>query len=175
MDDDPRDYRDAVPFPDVVEAVSIGRIRSPFTQRHGTPRQPGVRSAKESGSVDGAIELFRDVVAPESLRDLATFDRVWIVSWFHLNGPRRRPMVRPPRGGPKRGVFATRSPHRPNPIGLSAVEVLGVEGHIVHVRGLDLLDGTPVLDLKPYIRDFDAHPGASRGWLDGTDDGAQVR
>ena len=84
-------------------------------------------------------------------------------------------MVRPPRGGPKRGVFATRSPHRPNPIGLSAVQILEVQRNIVHVRGLDLLDGTPVLDLKPYIPDFDARPTASRGWLDEPDDDPLVR
>lgn len=166
MDDDNRDYTTDAAFPEHVQAVSIGRVHSPFTQRHGTPRQPGFVSSKEVGSVDGTLEIFLDVVAPESLIDLATFDWIWIVSWFHLNGPRRRPMVRPPRGGPKRGVFATRSPHRPNPIGLSAVQVLRVERNIVHVRGLDLLDGTPVLDIKPYIPDFDARPDASRGWLD---------
>lgn len=168
MDDDDRDYVGSVPFPTSIEAVSIGRIHSPWRQRHGTPRQPGLTSAKEGGEVDGSIELFPEVVAPESLRHLETFDWIWIVSWFHLNGSRRRPLVRPPRGGEKRGVFATRSPHRPNPIGLSAVQLLGVEGTFVHVRGLDLLDGTPVLDIKPYIPDFDARPEARRGWLDGT-------
>lgn len=139
-------------------------VRSPYVQRHGTPRQPGMESAKELG-LDSAIHLLPDRVAPEALKDLASFSHVWVISWFHLNGPRRRPLVRPPRGGEKRGVFATRAPHRPVPVGLSAVEILDVQGHVLSVRGLDLLDGTPVLDLKPYIPDYDAFPDASRGWL----------
>ncbi len=164
-DDDDRAYTDAVPFPEQLVIEPIGVVRSPFLQRHGTPRQPGVTSAREH-SADGSIELFADHIAPEALRDLATFTHAWIVSWFHLNGPRKRPMVRPPRGGPKRGVFSTRAPHRPVPIGLSAVRILGVDGLTVRVGALDLLDGTPVLDIKPYIPDFDAIENASRGWLD---------
>ena len=168
LDDDRRDHRDVVPFPDTVEAVAIGRVHAPWRQRHGTPRQPFFTAEKEGDTAEGRIELFTDVVPMESLRFLETFDWLWVISWFHLNGPRKRPLVRPPRGGPKRGVFSTRSPHRPNPIGLSAVQLLGVEGAFLHVRGLDLLDGTPILDLKPYIPDFDARPEASRGWLDAT-------
>jgi hypothetical protein len=73
--------------------------------------------------------------------------------------------VKPPRGGGRRGVLATRSPHRPNPIGLSAVELLGVEPGALRVRGLDLLDGTPVLDVKPYVPYTDAFPDSGHGWL----------
>lgn len=163
--DDDRAYADVVPFPETLTLEPIGVVRSPFLQRHGTPRQPGVTSARER-TANGAIELFAEQVAPESLHDLASFSHAWIVSWFHLNGPRKRPMVRPPRGGPKRGVFSTRAPHRPVPIGLSAVRLLSVDGLVVRVGDLDLLDGTPVLDIKPYIPDFDAIPSASRGWLD---------
>ena len=165
MDDD-RNYTDAVPFPDRITLEPIGIVRSPFVQRHGTPRQPGVVSDREQALSDGVVELFAHRVAPEALRDLDSFTHCWLLTWFHLNGPRKKPMVRPPRGGPKRGVFSTRAPHRPVPIGLSAVEVLGIDGLQVRVRGLDLLDGTPVLDIKPYVPDFDAIPGASRGWLD---------
>ncbi|MEZ4323528.1 MAG: tRNA (N6-threonylcarbamoyladenosine(37)-N6)-methyltransferase TrmO [Myxococcota bacterium] len=163
MDD--RDYADAVPFPRTITLEPIGRIHSAFVQRHGTPRQPGVTSDREHDG-GGSVELFAERVTEEALRDLDRFTHAWILTWFHLNGPRKRPLVRPPRGGPKRGVFATRAPHRPVPIGLSAVEIVRVDGLFVHVRGLDLLDGTPVLDLKPYVPDFDAHPAASRGWLD---------
>jgi len=162
---DDRDYTDAVPFPTRIELEPIGVIRSPFVQRHGTPRQPGMVSAQESGESDGSVELFAHRIAPEALRDLDSFSHCWVLSWFHLNGPRRKPLVRPPRGGPKRGVFATRAPHRPVPIGLSAVQILSVDGLHIFLRGLDLLDGTPVLDLKPYIPDYDSIPSASRGWL----------
>jgi tRNA-Thr(GGU) m(6)t(6)A37 methyltransferase TsaA len=166
VDDDTRDYSSAVPFPERLLIEPIGVVHSPYVQRHGTPRQPGMQSEKEHSGSDGVIELFADKVAPEALNDLAGFTHAWIISWFHLNGPRKRPLVRPPRGGPKRGVFATRAPHRPVPIGLSAVRVLGVDGLLVRIRGLDLLDGTPVLDLKPYVPDFDSVPEAGRGWLD---------
>ena len=113
----------------------------------------------------GRVVLDPRHVHPDALADLDTFDHVWLVTWLHLNGPRHRPMVRPPRGGRKRGVLATRAPHRPNPIGLSAVRLLRVDGLVLHVQGVDLIDGTPVLDLKPYVPDFDALPHASRGWL----------
>lgn len=168
LEPDTRAYTDAVPFPDTVQAVAIGRVHSPFQQRHGTPRQPGTLAGKESGEGRGWLELFPHVVDPLALADLEGFDWLWVVSWFHLNGSRRRPLVRPPRGGPKRGVFSTRAPHRPNPIGLSAVRILSVSRGRVDVAGLDLLDGTPILDLKPYIADYDSRPDASRGWLEDT-------
>jgi tRNA (Thr-GGU) A37 N-methylase len=77
--------------------------------------------------------------------------------------------VRPPRGGGKRGVLATRSPHRPNAIGLSAVALTGVDAHSLRVRGMDLLDGTPILDIKPYVPYADAFPDARAGWIDDID------
>ncbi len=165
MDDD-RAYTDAVPFPKQLVLRPIGRVRSPWKQRHGTPRQPGLRSAGEGGHASGRIELFPDVIDPLALRHLERFDRIWVIAWMHLNGPRRRPLVRPPRGGPKRGVLATRSPHRPNPLALSAFPLLRIEGTTLHVADLDLLDHTPILDVKPYIAAFDAHPHAGAGWLD---------
>lgn len=94
---------------------------------------------------------------------------MWIVSWLHLN-KHWNPTVVPPRGPRvRRGVLATRAPHRPNQIGLSALRLVGVEGHRLHVEGLDLLDGTPVLDIKPYIPYADAFPDARSGWLDTLD------
>lgn len=123
-----------------------------------------MRGPKEEGDGVGQIVLLDHIVS-EALTDLAGFDRIWLVSFMHLNGPRIKPMVKPPRGGPKRGVFATRAPHRPNPLALSCVELLAVNGRVLEVRGLDLIDGTPVLDIKPYIADFDAWPDAAQGWL----------
>lgn len=158
MDEDNRDYTDAVPFPEEVTLRPIAVVRSPFKQRHGTPRQPGFAEP-----VVATIELLEDM-DPRALQDLDEFDHLWLVSWFHLNGPRRKPLVRPPRGGPKRGVLSTRSPHRPNPIGLTAVRLLGVQGRTLTVSGIDLLDGTPILDIKPYVPGFDALE-ASDGWL----------
>ncbi|HHO51309.1 MAG TPA: tRNA (N6-threonylcarbamoyladenosine(37)-N6)-methyltransferase TrmO [Deltaproteobacteria bacterium] len=165
MSDTPRSYTDAVEVPGEVLAQVIGWVRSPFTERHGTPRQPGLSSAREAGVVEATVQLDPKWVHPDALQDLASFDHVWLISWLHLNGRRRRPLVRPPRGGPRRGVLATRAPHRPNPIGLSAVRLVSVHHLELKVLGIDLLDRTPVLDIKPYIPDFDAIEGASRGWL----------
>lgn len=164
-DPPPRDYTDAAPFPDELRLVPVARVVSDFTERHGTPRQPGLLGPKEAGGGEGRVVLLEHV-ATEALADLERFDRIWLITWMHLNGSRRRPMVRPPRGGPKRGVFATRAPHRPNPLALSCVELIAIEGRELVVRGLDLIDGTPVLDIKPYVSDFDAWPDAARGWLE---------
>ncbi len=163
----PRDYHAQVPFPDRVECVPIGVVRSVFTERNGTPRQAGLPDVRgRDGNSPGRVELFPDLVPRTALQDLAGFDRVWLITWLHLNRPGFRPMVRPPRGGQRRGVLATRSPHRPNPIGLSAVRLDRVEGHTLHLIGLDLIDGTPVLDVKPYVVYCDAFPEASSGWVD---------
>lgn len=151
-------------FPDEVRLRPIAVVRSPFTERHGTPRQPGLEGPKELGDGRGQVVLL-DGIDPAALRDLEGFERIWLISWLHLNGPGHRPLVRPPRGGPKRGLFATRAPHRPNPLALSCVELLGIEGRILEVRGLDLLDRTPILDLKPYVPEFDAWPESASGWL----------
>jgi tRNA (Thr-GGU) A37 N-methylase len=97
---------------------------------------------------------------------------MWVVFVFHKNvedGRGWKGKVLPPRSGVKRGVFGTRSPHRPNPIGLSAVKIDRVDGCVVHVRNVDLLDQTPVLDLKPYVAYADAYPGARSGWLEASD------
>ena len=165
MDDVPKDYVDAVDVPLTVTAQVIGLVRSPYTERFGTPRQPRLDTRGEEGVVEARVELLPDRVSREALRDLDAFDHVWLLTWFHLNGPLRKSLIRPPRGGPPRGVFSTRAPHRPNPLGLSAVQLTRIEGRVLHVRGVDLLDRTPVLDIKPYIPDYDAMPNASRGWL----------
>ena len=161
----PKDYTDVVATPEFVQVRTIAVVHSPWTERHGTPRQPLRALGMESGIVDGTIELIRGLPV-EFLQDLESFSHIWLLPWFHLNGHRKKPLVLPPRGGPKRGVLATRAPHRPNPLGLSVVRLLRVEGRILHVRGLDLINGTPILDIKPYIPDYDAIEGATRGWLE---------
>lgn len=100
-----------------------------------------------------------------ALKDLNGFDRIWIIWWFHKNS-RWRPMVLPPRGnGKRRGLFATRSPHRPNPIGMTSTRLYGISGRTLTVGELDLVDGTPILDIKPYIPEIDAFNNSAIGWL----------
>lgn len=162
----PKDYIDAVPFPDAVELQPIGIVRSPYRERHGTPRQPVVTAGVPGGAAEGIIELFEGVVPARALQGLEGFDYVWVIAHLHLN-KNWNPTVVPPRGPRvRRGVLSTRAPHRPNQIGLSALRLVSVEGHRLHVQGIDLLDETPVLDIKPYVPYADAFPDARSGWLD---------
>ncbi len=153
----------------------IGVVRSPYARRIDAPHQPTVVEGTETGrAAEATLEL--DASLPETvLRDLEGFDRIWLVFAFHLSEG-WAPLVQPPRGPRrKRGVLATRSPHRPNPIGLSCVELVAVEGRRLRLRGVDLLDGTPVLDVKPYVPYADAFPGARAGWIDAVDDATGSR
>ena len=110
--------------------------------------------------------MFADRVPPIALKDLEGFERIWVISWLHLNH-HWNPTVRPPRGDrTRRGTLATRAPHRPNPIGLSAPKLIKVEGLIIHCEGIDLLDQTPILDIKPYVTYCDAFPLARSGYVD---------
>jgi tRNA (adenine37-N6)-methyltransferase len=143
-----------------LSIAPIGVVHSPFDERVEAPRQPAAASG-----VEGTVELFAGHGYEDALCDLSTWDHIWLVVWFDRNRG-FRPKVAPPRSERKRGLFATRAPYRPNPIGLSAVRLLGVEGLTLRVSGLDLLDGTPLLDLKPYVPYTDAIPGANHGWLD---------
>ncbi len=115
------------------------------------------------------LELLPGRNYEQALHDLTGFSRVWLVWWFHRNTD-WRPRVMPPRGPPKRrGVFATRSPHRPNPLGLTPVQLIKVEGRKLILGACDLVDGTPVFDIKPYIPAYDAFPDAKAGWIDEVD------
>jgi tRNA (adenine37-N6)-methyltransferase len=145
-----------------VTFVPIGVVRSPFADRVSAPRQPAA-----SREAQGTIELFPGRSHEHALEDLDGWERIWVVFCFHLNPPGAfRPKVLPPRSaGKRRGVFSTRSPHRPNPIGLSVVRLDAVRGLVLHVRDLDMVDGSPVLDLKPYVPYADAFPEARTGWL----------
>lgn len=145
---------------ETFEIRIVGRARTPWRRREDAPHQPNAAVETE-----GVLEIAPDYRA--ALADLDTFERIWVVFLFdRSNGWAAK--VKPPRGGPKRGVFATRAPNRPSQIGLTSVVVKGVDvaAGEVHVRGIDLLDGTPLLDLKPYLPMVDAWPHAGHGWLE---------
>jgi tRNA-Thr(GGU) m(6)t(6)A37 methyltransferase TsaA len=146
----------------------IAYVRSPYARRIDAPHQATVMEGTESG--DAAVAAIEFVADMPSLAfaDLAGFERIWLLFVFHRSEGWKA-QVRPPRGGGKRGVLATRSPHRPNPIGLSAVELIAVEERSLQVRGMDLLDGTPILDIKPYVPYADAFPASRAGWIDEID------
>lgn len=144
-----------------VTFAPIGVVRTPFPDRVSAPRQPAAALG-----VKGTIELESGRDFEHALEDLEGWDRLWVVFCFHLNEG-WRPKVLPPRSeGKRRGVFSTRSPHRPNPIGLSVVRLTRVRGLILDVEDLDIVDGSPVLDLKPYVPYADAFPEARTGWLE---------
>lgn len=132
----------------------IGLIRTDFPEKRAVPRQPSVCSR-----LSGMIELNKDVFNnPEhSLERLSDFSHLWIIYHFHKNDAHAKAKVAPPRlGGERVGIFSTRSPHRPCPIGLSLVEIDRIEGCNIYFHGTDMVDGTPVLDLKPYIPRYDS-------------------
>jgi tRNA-Thr(GGU) m(6)t(6)A37 methyltransferase TsaA len=125
------------------------------------PRQPLADSPEVN-----YIELLPGRQFELALQDLEGFEKIWLIWWFDRNST-WRPRVLPPRGPAKRrGVFSTRSPHRPNPLGLTCVSLYGIEGRVLKVGALDLTDGTPIFDIKPYLRTVDAHPESGLGWLE---------
>ncbi|TGU74433.1 tRNA (N6-threonylcarbamoyladenosine(37)-N6)-methyltransferase TrmO [Geomonas terrae] len=146
----------------------IGTLRSPYARRIDAPHQGTVVAGTQTGEPASATLELEEWLDEKAIQDLKGFERLWLIFAFHLSEGWRS-SVKPPRGGPKRGVLATRSPHRPNSIGLSAVELVGIEGKTLHLRGVDLLDGTPVLDIKPYVPYADAFPHAKAGWIDELD------
>jgi len=147
-------------FPEQFTFTPIGYVECPQKYRYEAPRQ-GVFADNE-----GLIRLQPRLNLETAIRDLSGFDRLWIVYCFHLNHG-WKPAVRPPvvKDDRKIGVLATRSPHRPNPIGLSCVELERIDGLKLYIRNFDMLDGTPVLDIKPYIPAADAFPESRTGWL----------
>ena len=147
----------------------IARMKSDFPTEFGIPRQSGL--VEELHSTIIFEPEFRN---PDALRGIEEFSHIWLI-WQFSEAVRQEwsPTVRPPRlgGNTRMGVFATRSPFRPNNLGLSSVKLLGVEhtkeyGTVLHVAGADLMDGTPIFDIKPYIPYGDAHPNASGGFTD---------
>ena len=150
----------------------IARIKTDFKEKFGIPRQSGIAKTRAK------IVFEPEYRVREALRGLDGYSHLWLI--WEFSEARREgwsPTVRPPRlGGNRRmGVFATRSPYRPNPIGLSSVKLLSVEdiegeGTVLWVEGADLLDGTPIYDIKPYLAYTDAHPEARGGFADGVRD-----
>jgi len=146
-----------------MEFEPIGFFRGDAARRYEAPRQ-GVFAGGE-----GRVELERTTGFEMALRDLEGFERIWLIFAFDRNNGRWRPTTRPPVAAPghrRVGLFATRAPYRPNPIGLSCVRLIGISGLSIHVAEADLLDGTPILDLKPYIPAADSFPTAKAGWVD---------
>ncbi len=145
-----------------IHMQPIGWVRSPWPEKFGIPRQAGL-----TRGVVSRIELDRARIPGEALRGLEGVSHLWVLSWFHACADEGwRPTVRPPRlgGAARLGVFATRAPHRPNPIALSLVRLLAIEDRTLTVADLDLLDNTPVLDLKPYLPWAEQPPDARCEW-----------
>jgi tRNA (adenine37-N6)-methyltransferase len=131
---------------------------------HGT-KVEAARQPAAAQDAPGVIELLPGQNLEHAIEDLAAWERIWVIFWFDRNQG-WRPKVLPPRStSGRKGVLATRSPHRPNPLGLSVLRLDRIDGLHLHVRDVDLLDGTPVFDIKPYVPYSDAHPDSGNGWL----------
>lgn len=146
-------------MPNELALTPIGIIETPFREPAGTPIQPS-----RARGVKGLVRVEPGFLA--GLKDLGGFERIWLVYWLH-RAPAADLLVTPFLDTLRRGVFATRAPARPSPIGMSAVRLLEVrEGGVLEVADVDILDGTPLLDIKPYVPEFDSYPGSRAGWFD---------
>jgi tRNA (adenine37-N6)-methyltransferase len=144
----------------MIEEISyrpIGLIRSPFREIKGMPIQPS--GAK---GIAGTIEIYREYA--EGLKDLEGFSHIILIYHFHLSYGYSL-TVKPFMDNSPKGVFSTRAPKRPNPVGLSVVRLREIEGNILHIEDIDVVDGTPLLDIKPYVPEFEAHQDVRIGWL----------
>ena len=141
---------------------AIGVLESCFKEKFGTPRQPHLVPGSTA-----RLRVYPRYNPEHSLAGLGEFSHVWLISWFHLNTNKTfHPKIHPPRlKGGKIGVFASRSPHRPNPLGLSLARLEKVEGDTLYLSGIDLIHGTPILDIKPYLAFSDAAQAPVDGWV----------
>ncbi len=142
----------------MIELNPIGIIHSPFKELTGMPIQPAFARKTE-----GIVEIFEDY--QDGLKDLVGFSHIMLLFHFHRSQGFRMHVV-PYMDNQKRGLFATRAPRRPNPIGLSVVELLKVEDGKLHIRNVDMVDGTPLLDIKPYVPEFDLNVNVRIGWIE---------
>ena len=142
-----------------MEVHPIGVIHSSWTQPGGTPIQPRFADGEQG---EASVELHPQYA--EGLADLGGFDRIWLVYWFD-RAPSAKLTVTPFMDDQLRGLFSTRAPCRPNPIGVSPVKLLAVEGNRLRIAECDILDGTPLLDIKPYAPRYDVFADAAGGWL----------
>ncbi len=136
----------------------IGIVKSPFRDQAGTPIQPVYAQGTK-----GKVVLFG--AYKKALKDLDGFSRIWLIYYFDRAKP-WSPLTLPFRDNQERGLFATRAPARPNAVGISAVKVISVRDNEIEVEELDILDNTPILDIKPYVSDFDSYPYEKAGWYD---------
>ncbi len=136
----------------------IGIVHSPFKKPVGVPIQPAAAEG-----VKGTVEVFEGFA--EGLKGIEGFSHIYLIYYFHL-AKGGSLLVKPYMDENVRGVFATRAPSRPNRIGISIVKLVGVEGNILHVEDIDIVDGTPLLDIKPYVPEFDIREGCKKGWLE---------
>ena len=142
----------------------IGIIHTPFKDIVGTPIQPA-----GAEGIQGTVEMFSEY--GPGLKDIEGFSHIILVYHFHL-AKEYSPEVKPFLDEATHGLFATRSPSRPNPIGVSVVRLIEVKGSLLEIEGVDIVDNTPLLDIKPYVPDFDRRPGERIGWLYGKSDNA---
>jgi tRNA-Thr(GGU) m(6)t(6)A37 methyltransferase TsaA len=148
------EFRTALP-----PMTAIGIIHTPFIHAQGSPIQ-----AVMDNDAQGTVEIFPEFA--EGLKDVAGFERLWLIFLLdRASAPQL--IVRPYLDIVEHGIFATRAPSRPNPIGLSAVRLLGIDGLTLRFAGVDMLDGTPLLDIKPYVPEFDSFPASRAGWYEG--------
>jgi tRNA (adenine37-N6)-methyltransferase len=136
----------------------IGVIETPFREPAGTPIQPS-----RANGARGKVRLEPRFQA--GLQDLAGFERIWLIYWLH-KAPGSSLLVTPFLDQRQHGTFSTRSPARPSPIGISAVRLLAVQDGALEVADVDMIDGTPLLDIKPYVPEFDCYPSSKAGWFD---------
>jgi tRNA-Thr(GGU) m(6)t(6)A37 methyltransferase TsaA len=150
-----------------IEYHPIGIIRSPFKHIEGMPIQPSGASTAQ-----GRVQVFPKFA--EGLKDLDGFSHVILLYHFHRVEDSAL-IVTPFMDSQPRGVFSTRAPTRPNPIGLSIVKLLRIDKTVLHIENIDILDGTPLLDIKPYVPQFDQYPADRTGWLEQAKDSVRAK
>jgi tRNA-Thr(GGU) m(6)t(6)A37 methyltransferase TsaA len=151
----------------MIELNPIGTIHTPFAKPVGMPIQP-----MGGAGVHGTVEIYEEYQA--GLKDLDGFSHIILLYYFHRSQGYKLQVV-PFMDTQERGLFATRAPRRPNPIGLSIVQLDRIEKGVLHIQNVDIVDGTPLLDIKPYVPDFDSYGEARTGWLDRSGNSVRIR